>query len=125
MMEKRLTVKELQKLKTFCGNNDKIETIKYFRSITAYELKEYKEIIDSCFKDNASLNNFEYEAIKKTENNTQDIKQITEQNIPNNSLSESKLNSIQAFLQKSQKINAAKLVKEKLNINLKRSKRIY
>lgn len=123
-MKKKLTEAEVNKLQSFIANNKKIQAIKFIRNITGLGLKDAKDIIDNYFNKPDSIINFEYE-LKNIE--TEDLTSPTiqkQQETYHKKLSPSDIDKLNIFLKNRQKINAIKLVKEKLGTSLKNTKKI-
>ncbi len=120
-MIKKISISDLQQLRVYFNKNDKIKAIKHLKDLTGYNLKKTKKIIDNYFHNPASLNEFEYEVIEEEtfEENTQTT---TNDNFIVPTLNKQDLSIITQFLQKGQKINAVKIVKDKLDISLKDAK---
>lgn len=111
----------MQQLRIYFNRNDKIKAIKYLKKLTTYNLKETKEIIDKYFHNPASINNFEYELIE-VEIFEKDTQTAINKDFTIPTLNESDLGILAQLVQKGQKLNAVKIVKDKLDISLKDAK---
>ncbi|MBN2663996.1 MAG: hypothetical protein JXR68_10135 [Bacteroidales bacterium] len=90
---------------------NKIEAIKFYRSITGEGLKESKEFIDILEKNKANFN-------IKQQNNTTPFNQPEE----TSTLSEEDIEHVKKLLQKRQKLLAVKFYKEKTSCSLREAK---
>ena len=117
-MKLQLTEHEIYTLKQLVNQNDKIETIKYIRELTGLGLKESKELSDDFFRSPAIIDNL---LVKTTE---EEIIEgyIHEHDSKSHELNEDEFNFVKMLLQKGQKLQAIKYVKERLATGLKEAK---
>ena len=123
-MKKELTATELQTLKTFLNNNDKIKAIKYLRNVTGLGLKECKDTIDAYAHNPNTINDFRYEEPKEEDIKDTVQKKQVNTNPFNGKLTQEDVSNINLYLKKRNKLQAIKLVKNKLQTSLKDAKNI-
>lgn len=118
-MKQQLTEQNKNVIKQLITGNENIKAIKYIRQITGFGLKESKDIFDRFYDNLSEIDSFEYE---QTEEETAFEENISANGLKNNPLDENEINFIRTLLQKGQKLNAVKYVKDRLGAGLKEAK---
>ncbi|MCF6366937.1 MAG: hypothetical protein L3J35_12130 [Bacteroidales bacterium] len=120
-MKQQLSEQDKRVIKHHISGNQNIRAIKYIRQITGLSLKDSKDIFDKFYSNISEIDTFEYEQ-KGEEITFED--NITENELKTIQLDENEINFIHALLQKGQKIQAVKYVKDKFNYSLKEAKEL-
>jgi len=118
-MKQQLTNQNKTVIKQLISGNKKIEAIKYIRKITGFGLKDSKDIFDGFYDNLSEIDAFEYEL---TGEETVFEDNIIANGLKKNPLEENEINFINMLLQKGQKLNAIKYVKDRQEIGLKEAK---
>ena len=118
-MKQQLTEQNKTVIKQLISGNESIKAIKYIREITGFGLKESKDIFDGFYDNLSEIDSFEYE---QTVEETVFEDNMTANGLRHNPLDDTEINFVNTLLQKGQKLNAIKYVKDRLGIGLKEAK---